>query len=219
MPVPAEAAPIERRSARTVVLERLTAWIERVELEPGEPINDGELAQQLGVSRTPVREALQILEQRGLVEMQPGKLTRITDTTPADVARVYAPLGTLEGLAAELGTPHATADDVEEMRAHNERLLAAVEADDPSGAGDADRNFHHVLVRLADNPYVANALTTLLSHTRRLEALYFRDKKPGRESYRDHKQIIAAVAAGDAAAAAEKTRKNFHRYWKPTAKR
>jgi DNA-binding GntR family transcriptional regulator len=215
MPIPSEIVPIERRSARAVVLERLTAWIEGGALEPGELIKDGDVAKQLGVSRTPVREALQILEQRGLVEMEPGKLTRITHTTREDVARVFAPLAVLEALAAGLGTPNATASDIDEMRSHNAQMLAAVEAEDPARARDADREFHAVLVRLADNPYVANFLATLLSHTHRLEALYFRDKPPGRDSHREHEQIVDAVAAGDSSSASEQTRQNFQRHWKP----
>lgn len=216
MPVPNQIARIERRSAREVVLERLVAWIEDGTLEPGELIKDGELAGRLGVSRTPVREALQILEQRGLVEMRPGRLTRVTETTPDDIARVYAVLSALHVLAAELGTPNATQRDIEEMRAHNARLLAAVEAKDPDRARDADREFHGVLVRLAANPYLVNALEPLISHTRRLDARYFRDQEPGHESHQEHEEIIDAVAANDPATVRAKTGQNFRRYWKPT---
>jgi DNA-binding GntR family transcriptional regulator len=216
MPVPEETKRIERRSARSVVLERLIEWIEDGVLEPGESIKDGELASQLGVSRTPVREALQILEQRGLVEMRPGRLTRITDVSAADVAHVYVMLSTLEGLAAELGTPKATATDIAELREHNARLLAAADAADPDAARDADRAFHAVFVRLADNPYLRTALAPLLSHTRRMESLYFRDQQPGYDSHREHEDIIAAVVKHDAARAGAKTRANFQRYWKPS---
>src|SRR5262245_23864333 len=190
VPVPEKINQIERRSARAIVLDRLAEWIEEGTLQPGELIKDGELAERLGVSRTPVREALQVLEQRGLVEMRPGRLTRVTKTTPDDVALVYAVMSPLQVLAAELGAPRATPSDVKEMQQHNARMLAAVRAKDPEGARDADRAFHGVLVRLAANPYLESALEPLMSHTRRLEALYFQDQKPGQESYREHKQII-----------------------------
>jgi DNA-binding GntR family transcriptional regulator len=217
MPVPSGTTPIERRSARAVVLDRLTAWIENGILEPGELIKDGELAARLGVSRTPVREALQTLQQRGLVEMEPGRLTRVTEAPFEAVGSVYAPLSVLQALAAELGTPAARPRDIEKMKTHNARLLAAAEAKDPDEARDADRQFHEVLVRVAGNPYLTNALKPLMSHSRRLDALYFRDKEPGYESHREHEQIIEAVAAGDAEAASERTRQNFQRYWKPGA--
>ncbi len=198
-----------------MVLDRISAWIEGGELLPGESIKDGELAARLGVSRTPVREALQVLAQRGLVEMEPGRLTRVTETSIEDVARVYAPLAALQALAAELGTPHATTKDVEQMRRHNAALLKAVEAENAAKARDADRSFHEVLVNLADNAYLNNALEPLMSHTRRFDALFFRDQQPGYESHREHEEIIEAVATNDPEAAARKTRENFHRYWNP----
>lgn len=217
MPVPSETDPIERRSARAVVLERLTEWIESGVLEPGELIKDGEFAERLGVSRTPVREALQILEQRGFVEMEPGRLTRVTDTNLEDVGRVYAPLAALEALAAELGTPNATPQDIERMRTYNANLLEAAKAKDPDEALKADREFHGVLVELAKNPYLTNALKPLVSHIRRLETLYFRDSEPGFESHREHEEIIEAVDAGDPSEAAERTLRNFQRRWRPAS--
>ncbi len=219
MPMPSEAMPISRRSARLEVFERLRTWIEEGQLAPGEILKDSELGAALGVSRTPVREALQMLEHNGLVEMQPGRLTRVSEAPFADVERVYAPLSALQALAAELGTPHAGAADIDEMRSCNDRLLAALESDDALAAREADRDFHGVLVRLADNPYLAAAIDPMLAHIRRLEALYFHDLKRGSESRRDHEAIIAAVETGDSATAREATRRNFHRHWTPTLPR
>jgi DNA-binding GntR family transcriptional regulator len=212
MPVPSDSAPITRRSARKVVFARLRSWIEEGTLAPGEVIKDADIAQQLGVSRTPVREALQILEQHGLVEMQPGRLTRVTGTTPEDIALVYAPLSALQALAAETATPKATAAQIAEMREHNARLLTAVEANDAVAAREADRAFHGVLVHGAGNPYLSSAIEPMLAHIRRLEALYFTEIGLGHRSHDEHERIIEAVAAGDAPAAAEQTRVNFTRY-------
>jgi DNA-binding GntR family transcriptional regulator len=156
-----------------------------------------------------------MLEQQGLVETRPGRLTRVTEARFEDVARVYAPLGALAALAAELGTPRATSAAIDELRLHNAALLAAAKTRDPSAAREADRQFHGVFLRLADNQYLTAAIEPLLVHTRRLEALYFRGSRPGRESHADHKRIIAAVAAGDTAAAREATQENFRRYWTP----
>lgn len=212
VPVPSDSAPITRRSAREVVLARLRSWIEEGQLAPGEVIKDADIAQQLGVSRTPVREALQILEQHGLVEMRPGRLTRVTDTTPEDIALVYAPLSALQALAAQTATPKIAPADLDEMRACNARLLAAVEANDAVAAREADRAFHGVLVRSAGNPYLSSAIEPMLTHIRRLEALYFTEIGLGHRSHEEHERIIEAVASGDAAGAAERTRLNFMRY-------
>lgn len=217
MPIPTETLTIDRRATRHTIFDRLRGWIEEGILEPGEPIKDSELAVRFGVSRTPVREALQMLEQLGAVEMLPGRVTRVTEVSCEDVARLYAPLAALQALAAELATERATERDVDVMALHNERLLAAIEAHDPVSARDADSNFHSVLLQRADNPYLSTAIEPLLIHDRRLETLYFRDEGPGKQSYNDHRQIIKAVAAHDAIGAGELTRKNFTRFWIPRA--
>ncbi|HKG38710.1 MAG TPA: GntR family transcriptional regulator [Conexibacter sp.] len=215
MPLPNETPPIERRPARHTVFEQLRDWIEEGVLAPGEALRDSEIASALGVSRTPVREALQMLETIGAVEMLPGRLTRVTALSPQDVALLYAPLSALHGISAELGTPRATPADVAEMEAHNERLRSALDAEDAVAARDADREFHAVLLRLAENPYLVTAIEPLLLHARRLETLYFRLLGPAHESLDEHQLIIEAVDAGDAARAAELTRHNFTRFWTP----
>ena len=215
MPVPLETRPIDRRTARASVFAQLRRWIEDGVLEPGEVIRDGEIAARLGVSRTPVREALQALEQHGAVETLPGRSTRVTSITREDVALLYAPLAALHGLAAEIGTPYATTTDIDAMSEDNERLSAALDADDPLAARDADGDFHTILLRLAANPYLDAAIEPLLLHARRLEALYFRGVALGRKSYDDHQRIIEAVTAGDTKAARDLTTQNFARFWTP----
>jgi DNA-binding GntR family transcriptional regulator len=215
MPLPSETPPIERRPARHTVFEQLKDWIEEGALAPGESLRDSEIAAALGVSRTPVREALQMLETIGAVEMLPGRVTRVTAVTPQDVALLYAPLSALHGIAAELGTPRATPAHVAGMEEHNERLRLALDAEDAVAARDADREFHAVLLGLAENPYLMTAIEPLLLHARRLETLYFRLLGPARESLDEHQLIIDAVGAADAARAAELTRHNFTRFWTP----
>lgn len=216
MPVPAVAAPLDRRPARHRVYEYLRGWIESGELAPGEVVKDTEIAHAMGVSRTPVREALQMLERDGSVEMLPGRLTRVTEISPDDVAALYAPLAALHGVAAELATPRAQPSDIARLVAFNERLLACVEAGDAAAARDADHGFHSALLQVAGNAYLLAAIEPLMGQARRLEALYFRGAELGRQSYEDHRLIIEAVERGDSTAAGELTRRNFRRYWKPT---
>jgi DNA-binding GntR family transcriptional regulator len=213
MPLPSEIAPIDRQSARITVFDLIRNWVEEGMLAPGEAIRDAEIAALLGVSRTPVREALQMLERDGVVEMLPGRQTRVVEISPEDVARLYAPLGALMAAAAEIAATRATKADIAEMTAHNERLLAALDSD-PLLAGEADRALHTVPVRVADNEYLTTALGPLMTHLRRLEALYFKSVAVGRASYDEHADIIAAIAAGDSTAAGDLTRHNYKRYWR-----
>lgn len=212
MPLPTSATPIPRASARSTVLERLTGWIEDGVLEPGEVIRDAEIARQLGVSRTPVREALQILEQQGAIESVPGRYTRVATAAPEDARLVYPPLSALQALAAELATPRSTAGDVAAMVSHNEGLIEAVRRDDPLAARDCDTAFHRVLVERAANPHLTSTIDHLLIHVRRLEALFFRQVGPAERSYEQHRDIVEAVRRGDAEAATRLTRENFLRH-------
>lgn len=213
--MPTEVARIDRKSARHTVFERLRELIESGVLEPGEVLKDTEIADQLGVSRTPVREALQMLERHGLIEVTPGRQTRVTPIRPETVPELYAPLGALMGCAAETAAERATAGDLAAMTGHNEALLAALEARDPVAARKADHAFHGVPLALAANPFIDAAIEPLLLHARRLETLYFRDTEPGLESYRDHERIIAAIRARDGAAARRLTEANFLHFWTP----
>lgn len=215
MPIPTETVTIDRRAARHAIFERLRSWIEEGVLEPGEPIKDSELATCFGVSRTPVREALHMLEQVGAVEMLPGRMTRVTYVMRQDIALLYAPIAALQALAAEVGAERAAEHDVDEMTRHNERLLSAIKSHDPSRAREADTAFHGVLLDLADNPYLSMALEPLQMHVRRLETLYWREFLPGQRSYSEHRRIIKAVAAHDAKAASELTQHNWGRFWTP----
>lgn len=78
MPIPSNISKPVRQTAKTIALEQIQKWIVEGILAPGEKINDDELAKALGISRTPVREALQLLAVQGFVEMSPGRETRIS---------------------------------------------------------------------------------------------------------------------------------------------
>jgi DNA-binding GntR family transcriptional regulator len=215
MPLPDSAIRIPRASARSAVLEQLRGWVEDGILEPGEVVKDSDIAERLGVSRTPVREALQILEQQGIIESVPGRYTRVSTATLEDARLVYPPLSVLQALAAEVAAKDITAADLSAMEAENERLIAAVRAGDALAARDADTAFHRIIVERTGNAYLASAVEHLLIHVRRLEVLFFRHVGPARESHDQHAAIIDALRRGDSATAAALTRENFLRFWQP----
>lgn len=216
MPIPDSAAPIPRQSARRAVYDHLKGWIESGHFKPGEVVRDREIAEQLGVSRTPVREALQMLEQSGVVEMLPGHQTRVTEATAGDVTLVYGPLASLQAFAAEVATPRASARDIAELKRCNAALYEAIQGSDAVAARAADAAFHQVFLRLADNRYLTAAIDPLQMHVHRLETAYFRRAQPSHESYEEHEAIIEAVAAGASERARELVRANFQRYLDPT---
>ena len=193
------------------VFDQLRGWIEDGALAPAELVKDVDIARRLGVSRTPVREALQMLEQLGLVETEPSRHTRVADTDPTHAALIYPPLAALLVESVDRAAPMATVADFAAMDAANERLLHAIERVDPDAARAADNAFHSVLITRAANPYLTAAIDMLRVHSRRLDALYFTHDRPSHLSYQEHIDILEALKARDYGAAKQLTRQNFIR--------
>ncbi|RCW45991.1 GntR family transcriptional regulator [Halopolyspora algeriensis] len=201
-------AALPRVSAAEQVYRVLREKIEDGSLAPGEHLADGELAEELGVSRTPVREALRRLVDQGAVETVPGRYTRVAALDETEGAKVFPLHALLYGFATESALETLDNTDLTEMTAYNERMRIAVGEGDLEAAREADRQWHGVVLRRVDNPYLSLLLDTLSLHSRRLEALYFQDSRRARDSYRQHADIIAALRQGDRAAACALVRAN-----------
>lgn len=198
-------------SARDVAYAYLRDSLVEGRLQPGEILDDATIAQEISVSRTPVREALIQLEREGMVTTPPRRRPKVAEAQPDDLALIIAPLGTLHALAAQLAAPSATGDDVAAMRAHNAELLQAVRDDDFGRARLADMAFHRVLVRRAGNRFLASSIESLEMHTSRVVSLYFRNRGPDGQSAREHDEIIQAAVDHDGVSAARATRSNYLR--------
>jgi DNA-binding GntR family transcriptional regulator len=208
MPVPGERADTDRTLLRDQAYARLRDAILDGTLEPGEQLKDAELAKGLGLSRTPIREALARLEEYGLVETKPQRHTRVAPLSARDARDAFTVYAALEALAASLGVPRLTADDLETMRAANRDFADALAAADVDAAIAADDRFHAVLVQAAANREIARSLERLLPKLRRLERARF-GSLAGRRSVEQHERIIALCAAGDPERVAEAIRENW----------
>ena len=177
-------------------------------LEPGEHLHDPELCAWLGLSRTPVRDALARLEDEGLVETAPQRYTRVAPLEAQDARDTFPVLASLHALAAELGVPRLTRADREALRAANDAFVAALRRRDARAAYAADDRFHGVLVDASGNRQIAHVLDRLAPRLHRLERLR-RGPLPGRRSAAQHEAIIGRAAAGDAVGTASATRENW----------
>jgi DNA-binding GntR family transcriptional regulator len=167
MPIPKNHATSSRLTAKEHAFNQIQQWIIDGTLLPGEKINDTELAEALGVSRTPVREALQILELEGFVEMFPGKATQVTEIERESIHDLLPPLAALQVLAAQLAVDHMNDDKIQELEEINERFQAAIQTENYYSALKIDEAFHQVIVDIADNPYIKQMLRSLQAHVRR----------------------------------------------------
>lgn len=207
MPIPTGPGLTPRTLLRDDVYRRIRDTIVRGELQPGEKLRDGELGAWLGVSRTPVREALLKLAEAGLVTAKPGRETIVAPEDPVALAHARTIAAELHALAARLSAPHAPGDEsaIARLRAANARLDSAT---DPEAAITADTDFHDVVVGLSGNPLLPGQLDTLVPVLLRAEFLHF-DAETVAASARQHEAIIEALLAGDGHRAASLTRENW----------
>lgn len=197
MPVPSSAQALERPILRESVYKRLRDWIVEGSLEPGEQLRDQDLALRLGVSRTPVREALRRLEDEGLVETASNRWTRVKGVELKEAREIYPILLALELLALGLALPNLTKADIAAMKAVNEDLRAALEARDSAKATEADVRLHEVITNRSENPELIGILTGLKQKYRRLEQAYFGSGTLGKGSFKQHQRLIRALEKRD----------------------
>ncbi|NLG23346.1 MAG: GntR family transcriptional regulator, partial [Actinomycetales bacterium] len=155
----------------------------------------------LGVSRTPVREALLRLQQAGLVVSHPGRSTEVTGLDAAAVRDAQAVVAAMHQLAVRQAVGQLTEVDLEAMRAANDRFAQALREGDVDAALAADDAFHAVPVRAAANRAVISVLDQFTPTLRRVERLRF-GSLAGRSSVALHQRMVDLCAAGDADAAA-----------------
>lgn len=208
MPVPKEKGAPARTLLRDQAYARLRDAILDGTLEPGEQLKDAELSEWLGLSRTPIREALARLEEYGLVETAPNRYTRVAPLTGRDARDAFPVVAALHALAASLGVPRISDDEVAAMRAANEEFARALRKGDVDQAVATDDRFHAVLVQASANREIARSLARLMPKIRRLEQARF-GSLPGRRSVEHHERIITLCAARKTAEAAEAVRENW----------
>lgn len=199
---------LDTASLRQRVYQALLDAIVCGDLAPGQRLRDHELAAHLGVSRTPVREALQRLEDEELVTTTPRASTRVTPLDARAAREAFPVVAALHALAARHGVPHLTARQLAAMRRANADLarhIAAPNAASVFQAIQADDRFHAALLDAAGNHEIARALERVMPLVRRLEFAQF-GSLAGRRSVQQHEAIIAACergAAGEAGALVE----------------
>jgi len=196
-------SPVSRRLLSDEVFHRLRDSIVRGELAPGEKVKDAELAERLGLSRTPVREALARLVETGLVEAKPGVYTRITTLNRHDVQHTLRVLSSLERLTMETGVPRLTKHDLDRMHRANRDFSVAVAAEDPDTALDADDRFHAVPLAAAGNPVLSRLVEQLHPQIHRILYRKFSTLLGGRDTIEHHERLLALCARADARAAAD----------------
>jgi DNA-binding GntR family transcriptional regulator len=177
-----------------------------LKLEPGKPLVEKELARHLGISRTPVRDALQELEREGFVTRQSFKGTFVTEVTMKDTSEIFALRAVLEGLAARIAAPLFTPLELKEIDNHLTAAEAALERGELALCSEYGQKLHEAIICKAENQRLADILHNLDDHVRRLRVLSDRISGRLNTSVQEHRAVLQALILRDPAAAEQAMR-------------
>ena len=193
------------------VFERLEDDILSGKYERGEIITELQLCAELGVSRTPVREAMQLLADQKLIEIQPGKESRVATFDYDEIEKSYIMLAELHALALQFAWESLTEEDIREMEGVNEAMKNRRNAADLHRSQTLDKEFHDVVVKKAGNDFLKNFTDILDIQVLRIENLYFEEESNYEESWKAHERILQGIRDKDLQAACAAMRENWMR--------
>lgn len=206
------AAPLSRRVPFAhQVADLLRDRIIRGDMPPGERIVERALCELLAVSRTPLREALKLLEVEGLVELSQNRGARIMSFTPEEARNLFEVIAGLEGLAAELATARMSPPERDALDALHARMLAHYRAEDKDPYFDLNSTIHDTVVRLSGNPVLVATHATLMLRARRGRYMAILNPERWAESVSEHEALMAAFHDRDAEAASRVWRRHLTR--------
>jgi DNA-binding GntR family transcriptional regulator len=191
-----------REQVKDVLLQRIASG----ELEPGERLVETRIAQELGTSQAPVREALRDLELLRLVESEPFRGSRVRVFGEEEMVEVYPVRAALEELAARLATVNLDGD-VKALEAELDEMKRAVEREDTKALVEHDVAFHRLIVEAAGNSVLKQCWESLGVESRITISLYGTYMDPTQAAER-HARLIDAIRSGNAAAAGREARKH-----------
>jgi DNA-binding GntR family transcriptional regulator len=196
---------------REAVCETLRDAIRKGILEPGERLMEVQLADELGISRTPVREAIRKLEQEGYVIMMPRRGTYVSDISTNDVKEIFEIRSALESLATGLAARRIEQDELETLQNLLVEIEGYIAKNDIEKIVETDIKFHGLLYKVSRNERLVNIISNLKEQLARFRTLSM--SYPGRlqETLEEHSEMVEAIANGDVSAARDAAEHHMER--------
>lgn len=188
---------------RDVVFNTLRKAILRGELKPGERLMEIQLANKLGVSRTPIREAIRKLELEGLVLMIPRKGAEVAQITEKNMQDVLEVRKALEELSVQLACERITPEQVEEMKMAAEDFRKVLKSGDVTKIAEADVKFHDIIFAATNNQRLITLLNNLREQMYRFRVEYLKQKECYLQLLEEHDKLIALISGGEVEEACE----------------
>jgi len=211
-----EPALIDKKPLREEIHARLRERIIAGSFLPSSRLQDVRVAAELGVSRTPVREALLRLVKEGLVESDPHRGFFVAPLSRKEVLEIYPIVWTLECLALETSPP-PTPPQLQALRQINAEMASV--AADPLRSLELDMRWHHALVEPSSNQRLMDLLAGLKQLVRRYETVYMQDQSLVRRSTREHTAIVEALGQKKTKLAVQLLKANWRRGMESIVKR
>ena len=182
---------------RVVVFHTLRDAILRGDLEPGERLMELHLANKLGVSRTPVREAIHMLEHEGLVVMAPRRGAQVAEMTEKDLQDVLEVRDALDALAISAAARNMTEEKITALQQAMERFERAVRQGKTREIAEADEDFHNVIYEAAGNPRLSAIVQNLKEQMYRYRFGYIKDIADYQKLTEEHRNILEGLRRQD----------------------
>lgn len=188
---------ISRRSLHDMIVDRLRDMIIEGELPAGSRLHEVQLGERLGISRTPLREAIKYLASEGLVELVPSRGTTVKRFDRKDVQDMLTVIRRLEELGAELACINATDEGIARVRAMHDEMLVCYRAGNRLDYYKLNQAIHSAIVGLADNATLAEMQSRLQMRLKRIRFIGHEGADKWSAAVAEHEEIIAALEARD----------------------
>lgn len=208
-PADDQAAGRRRGQLHQEAVARLREMILAGELPPGMRLREVQLCEQLGVSRTPIREAFRTLAAEGLVELLPNRSVVVAELKMPDIEQLYQVFGVLEGLAGELACQRVTEAQLGEMGRLLGQMVELHHKGERSRYMEINRQIHRMVIDIADNPVLTASWLALLPRVERARGLANLDPNRWTAALLEHSRMFSALAARDGVLLARLAREHF----------
>lgn len=179
---------------RDVVFKTLRQAILKGELEPGERLMEIQLAERLGVSRTPIREAIRKLELEGLVIMTPRKGAKVAKISESNLRDVLEVRRSLEELAIDLACQRMEPEELKELEEAEEKFVSAIRSGDAMEIAQTDEWYHDIIYRSTKNEKLVQLLNNLREQMYRYRLEYIKDEDKRQILQIEHEHILKALS-------------------------
>ncbi|QJP17112.1 GntR family transcriptional regulator [Starkeya sp. ORNL1] len=194
-----DTAVIPRRSLHGELAAQLRDMLMRGELKPGDKISEQMLCSRFGVSRTPLREALKVLANEGVLILSPNRGASVARISPSEVDELFPIMGALEMLAGEAACARATPEDVARLEAMHALMVDAYRRTDSATYLKLNRQIHEAFFEIAANNSLTQMYQTLMVRIHAVRFIAQKSSERWREAVEDHEQMMVALRARDTA--------------------